>query len=231
MTLLFLSRLKLNPRDRHVRRDLADCHDLHRTLLTAFPQAEGETARAQFGVLFRLDAGRDGSAVLLVQSKLEPDWARLPEGYLLERAACKTVADLYDGLQTGQRLIFRLRANPTKRLPLLKESRVGKERGKRVELQREEDQLAWLRRKSTEHGFRLLSAHVNPDIANLRASPEQKTFGRRAGERLTFGAVLFEGELEITDATRFRQTLADGIGAGKAYGFGLLSIALVRAHS
>ena len=43
---------------------------------------------------------------------------------------------------------------------------------------------------------------------------------------LRFGAVLFNGRLEVTDAERFQQTLATGIGSGKAFGFGLLSIAM-----
>jgi len=42
---------------------------------------------------------------------------------------------------------------------------------------------------------------------------------------MTFGSVLFEGRLTIDDVEKFRETLAIGIGSGKAYGFGLLSIA------
>jgi len=42
---------------------------------------------------------------------------------------------------------------------------------------------------------------------------------------LTVGDVLFDGRLVVTDADRFRETLTAGIGSGKAYGFGLLSIA------
>jgi CRISPR system Cascade subunit CasE len=37
--------------------------------------------------------------------------------------------------------------------------------------------------------------------------------------------VLFSGRLEVTDAALFRDALAKGIGSGKAFGFGLLSIA------
>ena len=42
---------------------------------------------------------------------------------------------------------------------------------------------------------------------------------------MTFGSVLFDGELEVNDANAFRAALRSGIGSGKAYGFGLLSIA------
>jgi CRISPR system Cascade subunit CasE len=65
--------------------------------------------------------------------------------------------------------------------------------------------------------------------------PGGRTIGHRehgGGERrqrMTFGTVLFEGLLRVTDVERFRTTLASGIGSGKAYGFGLLSIAAPRA--
>jgi CRISPR system Cascade subunit CasE len=225
METLFLSQLKLNPHNRQVSRDLGDCQQLHRTILGAFPQTESQAVRAEFDVLFRIDVRPSGSMAVLVQSKLNPDWTQLPTDYLLELAQAKPVAALYENLQPGQRLRFRLRANPTKRLPILIENRQGKERGKRIDLRREEDQLAWLEGKAGQHGFRLLRSEVNSTVPNILASPGQKIFGHRNGKRMTFGSALFEGELEITDAAQFLNALRDGIGSGKAYGFGLLSIA------
>jgi CRISPR system Cascade subunit CasE len=240
---MYLSRLVLNPRSRAVRNDLSDCRNLHRTILSAFPQANKEQggARAEFGVLFRVDTDpRSGGIALLVQSQTEPDWLRLSaKDFLIDdfgefdNPAVKRVDEKYGALGEGARLRFRLRANPTKRLPLLIENRVGKERGKRVEIFREEEQLDWLRRKGEQHGFRLLAARVNPNVVNARANPEGKVIGwrERSQPPMKFGSALFEGELEITDADKFRQTLADGIGSGKAYGFGLLSIAPIGRTS
>src|SRR4051812_19274453 len=123
--MMYLSRLVLSPRSRAVRRDLADCHALHRTLLGAFPPVgPGEWgARAQLGVLYRVEPpGRAGGLVVLVQSQTTPDWGRLPPDYLLpagpERAnpACQRVDAQYAALRPGLRLTFRLHANPTKRI-------------------------------------------------------------------------------------------------------------------
>jgi CRISPR system Cascade subunit CasE len=237
---MYLSRLVLNPRSRAVRNDLSDCRNLHRTILSAFPQANKEQggARVEFGVLFRADTDpRSGRVTLLVQSQTEPDWSRLAQkDYLLDNfdeldnPAVKQVDKSYEALSEGARLRFRLRANPTKRLPLLKENRVAKERGQRIELRREEDQLDWLRRKGEQHGFRLLAASVNPNILNARANPEGKVIGwrERSQPPMKFGSALFEGELEITNADDFKATLRNGIGSGKAYGFGLLSVAPAR---
>jgi CRISPR system Cascade subunit CasE len=235
--MMFLSRLILNSRSRAARRDLGDCHDLHRTIMSAFPQAQSNDAgaRAQFDVLFRIDIDRrTGKVVLLVQSSLQPDWSKLPPDYLLDahgetdNPACKSIDETYGALQMGTRLRFRLRANPTRKIETKSAPDGRKRNGKRVELYKEEDQIAWLQRKAENAGFRLLGVRINPDALNLRAAPENKASGQRnhKGQKqgLTFGSVLFEGELAITDMEKFQAALASGIGPGKAYGFGLLSI-------
>jgi CRISPR system Cascade subunit CasE len=225
---MFLSKLILNISDREVRRDLADCHDLHRTIMSAFPQANGVAPREEFGVLFRVDVGRDGKIILLVQSQVEPDWSRLPDDYLLDvdnNPACKPVLSHYAGLATGQRLLFRLLANPTKRVSANNNEQDARWRGKRIELRSEGDQITWLRRKAEAAGFRLIEASINRDVPNVQTAPRPKASGWREKKRLSFGSALFNGELEITDAELFRQALSGGVGSGKAYGFGLLSIA------
>lgn len=235
---MYLSRLILNPRSRAVRNDLSDCHSMHRTILSAFPQAQGG-ARAEFGILFRTDADqRSGRITLLVQSQTEPDWSELnPKDYLLDdfveldNPVVKRVDEKYGALGQGVHLRFRLRANPTRRVS---QKCVGEESngfGKRVEIHGEEQQLDWLRRKGEQHGFRLLTARVNPNVLNARANPEGKVIGwrERSQPPMKFGSALFDGELEITDAEKFKQALAQGIGSGKAYGFGLLSIAPARS--
>lgn len=260
---MYLSQLVLNPRDRNVRRDLTDCHDLHRTLLRVFPQTESATPRDEFGLLYRVETNaRSGTIAVIVQSQVLPDWARLPDKYLLEaenNPACKPIGALHGALSAGRQLVFRLRANPTRKVGTRRKgAEGGKSNGQRVEIRGEEEQIAWLERKAAAAGFRLLrirvgadqmlaamrlcgvtpnspSHDVSVDLPNLRARPADKVFGWRADKnsgrgvkRLTFGAVQFEGLLEITDVEKFKHTLADGIGSGKAYGFGLLSIAPAR---
>ena len=45
---------------------------------------------------------------------------------------------------------------------------------------------------------------------------------------MTHSSVLFDGLLRVTDTDAFLRTLVRGIGPGKAFGFGLLSVAPVR---
>src|SRR5690606_4567777 len=102
---------------------------------------------------------------------------------------------------------------------------------KRVDLFREQDQLAWLERKALAHGFRTLRSRASSGVPNARALSGARVTGCRPDvsnpERrtMTFGSVLFEGVLRVTDKALFRQALERGIGPGKAYGFGLLTIA------
>lgn len=258
---MYLSRLNLNLTNRDVLRDLRDCQDMHRTLVRAFPAVngcggDGVGPRARYGILHRVDVdGSRGRVTLMVQSRERPDWGALPPGYVLleenqpAASLVKEVDESYAALVEGQRLAFRLRANPTRKLKRQEAAQGsnnggpegGEERrrtqGKRVEIKGFDNQLAWLRRKAEAGGFRLDTVNVGdwdelPEGAPAFATPERKVQGRRntrsKPDKLTFASVLFEGELVITDAERFRRVLADGIGSAKAYGFGLLSVAPAR---
>ena len=234
----YLSRLLIDLRRRDVQADIADCHRLHTRLMAAFPAASSPTnAREQFGVLFRVEPfGDEPLARVLVQSNQPPDWATLPTGYLgptpdaRGNPAVRTLDDEYERIVTGMQLRFRLRANPTKRISDRSErAEDAKMRGKRVELRREADQLAWLERKGAESGFQLVRvalAGANT-IPNVRVGDRPKQHGRQGDRRLHFGVALFDGLLAVTNPAAFVQCLDVGIGSGKAFGFGLLSIAQV----
>lgn len=227
---MFLSRLLLSNRSPEVRRDLANVHNMHRRVLTAFADRELEDgARRAYGALYRTETSSRGEVALLVQSEAEPNWTRLPAGYLLEcfepNPALTSLAPVVARLKPGIRLRFRLRANATKRLFAGKEKR-----GARVELFGTERLLAWLLRKAERGGFQL-AEREGLDVASeleryrVRIAEEPKVRGRRNGAALTFGSTLFEGELVVTDPQAFAATLKQGIGTARAYGFGLLSVA------
>jgi len=239
---MFLTRLMLDPRHLEVQRDLADCYRLHRRILSLYPDIQaGRDARRQLGVLYRPEG-----YVVLIQSRFPPLCDRLPLGYLLptggdpENPAIKDVSQSYAQVHAGMQLAFRLRANPTKKIDSRQDQPGFRPNGRRVDLRREADQVAWLLRKADQHGFRVLRVRVRPDTVQLADAPVQAdarpagkvTGWRRSGEghphRLTFGAVLYEGVLEVTNAERFRLALEQGIGPAKAFGFGLLSVAPAR---
>jgi CRISPR system Cascade subunit CasE len=248
---LYLSRLLLNPRSRRVLSEVAHPYEMHRTLMRAFPQvseSEKSGAREEFGVLFRPETNdRRGDVTVYVQSQIKPDWSFLDQlGYYLRMDTetptydCRDIISAYQGIRDGQVLSFRLRANPTKRNardndPL---------KGKRVELQREEEQLTWLINKGkggrdgVPGGFELLMQVVEDEMGNEQLIPRVtvRSEGKHVGlkkeasvrHRMAHLAVLFDGLLRVTERDAFLETVTRGVGSGKAYGFGLLSLAPAR---
>ena len=203
---LYLSRLLLNPTSRQVQCELRDPYQMHRTLCKAFGDRPGELDTAR--CLFRVEGGRDGAVPVLVQSLLAPAWDCLTvsPGYLI--APPEEPKHFSPSFVAGQRLAFRLRANPT-----------IKRDGKRFGITKEEDQYAWLQRKGETAGFQPSSVDVR------RLGPTDFRVGNTHDAR--FFGVTFNGLLLVTEPERLLTALASGIGSAKAFGFGLLSLARV----
>lgn len=217
---MYLSKLILNPRCRDARRDVGSPYELHRTLAHAFETQEGIDYRQHHGVLFRLEstAYSSGLPTVLVQSLSKPNWSELPETYLLNApdSALKSVSPSF---AIGQSFAFRLVANPTK-----KESRTGQAQGRRIALLDEADgdeqtpARSWLQRKGEQHGFRVI--YAVSEAFWLR-------FDRHGviANQIPIYGVRFDGLLQVTDPDLLRTAITNGIGPGKAFGFGLLSLA------
>lgn len=217
---MYLSRLVLNPRNRRVQRELARPYEMHRSIMRAFPDGlrSGEER-----VLWRVDEHPRLGVTLLVQSWGVPDWSWLAEesarGYLLPVGEPNPAVKSYDlRLTAGQMLTFRLRANPTKRLG----KGVGDDHGKRVGIYREEEQIAWLTRKGEQHGFRVVQVQVSRDGKIKDSDAIHREDGTHKLELLS---VQFDGILQVTDPEKLVSAVQNGIGSGKGFGFGLLSLA------
>lgn len=220
---MFLTLMRLDASSPHVQRDLRDPQGLHRRVMSGFPSLLDPEleAREYFGVLHRLEIERQTGRVLLyVQSRMLPDWSTLPAGYLVEdgmpNPGVKSVGAVYDSLAAGRVFRFRLRANPTRKIDTKSGPNGERRNGRRVPLVGIDQQVAWLQRKAAEHGFELLQATI--------AATGATEIARSHATGVTLQGVLFEGRLVIRDAERVRGALGQGIGPGKAFGFGLLSI-------
>ena len=210
--MLYLSLLTLNPRSRQAQSELRDPYQLHRTLSKAF--GDSREAQQEARCLFRIEESDRGIRVLM-QSHQVPVWGNLTAS--ADYFASSPIVKPFNPLViTGRVLGFRLLANPTKRLAIKTE---GKKLGDRVGLYREEEQLAWLARKAAENGFEVLT---------VRTCREEKQACQTRARRATFSSVQFDGVLRVTDAASLRSALEGGIGAGKGFGFGLLSLAALK---
>jgi CRISPR system Cascade subunit CasE len=200
--MIYLSRLLLNPRSRQAQTEFRDPYQMHRTISRAFGDMEWVEARC----LFRTEEARDQEAIsVLVQSRLAPDWERLvpAANYWVQPPTSKA---LELNIPQGKRLSFRLRANPT-----------VCQNGKRNPLRGDTEQLKWLQNKSERSGFQICQARVTcMDILRFQTA---------AKHPVTLQSVLFDGMLIVTEADIFLQTIESGLGSGKGFGCGLLSVA------
>ena len=201
---MYLTRLTLDPRSAQARRDLADAYEMHRTLARAFV-ADEQSAPVRF--LWRLEAGSNAWATptILVQSAQAGNWSAVKDqpNYLQREIESKPF-DFQTWIEGGARYRFRLLANPT-----------VTRQGKRYGLVGEQEQLAWLSRQGERHGFAVEAALVT--ASDVLAS-------RKGESRISLQRVCFEGRLQVRELAAFSRALEQGIGPGKAFGCGLLSV-------
>lgn len=219
---LVLSQLVLDGHHPSVRRDLRDAHELHRTVMRAFPDIADGEPRNRHGVLYRVERG-GLRPVVLVQSACEPRWDEVA-GVLEARTRTFDPAAL--GLHAERRLRFCLEANPTRKIARFNPDGTRKRQGARVELTDDGARLAWLARAAARNGFELASVTgTDGDVPDVRLTLLPRRFGTRGGRRIVVQPVRFEGHLRVTDPNALIAALGSGIGPAKAYGCGLLSLA------
>jgi CRISPR system Cascade subunit CasE len=190
-------------------------YQLHQVLWRLFPGQEQSPKR---DFLFRVEQAQNGVGYnILLQSFLQPQTGEQSPLILAKREYMLNVPN-------GQRLRFRLRANPIKAIKDVSKGTVDK-KGKiftktvRVPLLHEEQQRDWLERK-----LRNIA-----QLDSLIVQPEPVLYFRKAKENRSgkIQTVLFDGILKVTDAEEFNNQASFGIGPAKAFGCGLLSIARI----
>jgi len=215
---MFLSQLELNLQSRRVQKELANRYELHRTLMHAFKKPSLASER----LLFRLEADR-GSAKILVQSQNMPDWSFFTEEEIFQRYLIRPNPDIKTfspQIFSGQKLLFRLVANPSCRKAIYKDDNGH---GKRIGLYTEEDQLKWLEKKGNQNGFIPIDVSIQSagTIRGVKTQDNKKHI-------LKIPCVRYDGLLQVSDPMAFENGLKMGIGPAKGFGCGLLSLAVIR---
>ncbi len=187
---------------RAVRR-LGDSEQMHRAVMALFPDGlatDREAARAAVGILYRVDSPANRSPRLLVQHRcpLKADLAGPP----LQQADLRP---LLTALRPGMAVHFRAVLNAV---------RSQTATGKRLAVTDEADVVGW--------GLKRLAG---AGLGGVHLAGRPKTELGHAKRALW--TAQYDGIGTITDPERLREAVLNGVGRAKAYGCGLLSLAVV----
>lgn len=194
---MFISKVMIDLSIREVALDLADRDRLHRKLLLLFPDYPGgaHNARELMGILFRVEA-----PVIYLQSAIAPIQTRLPDGYKI--LVTKEITSIYSSVKAGSECRFRLEANVTYR---------DAHSRRRMDLETDEEVEGWLYRRGGLAGFEIVDY-------GMETLPPVKA---RKG---LFRVVRFDGVLKVKNLELFLKALHEGVGQGKVYGLGMISL-------
>lgn len=214
---MFLSKVILDRWRRDVLLDLEDRDRLHKKVMRLFPAIPGgfcDNARQQLGVLYRVE-----DSTMLLQSAKAP---QLPRGLLgYEIAGTKDVSGNYAAIRPGKLYRFRLDANTSFQVAegdshdWIPESEDGglktRQKTRRVGCG------AWPARARWFEGICRRCGIVPESYFMESLSPLKMKEGFLEATR-------FDGHLSIADLPPFMRALQSGIGQGKGYGLGLISL-------
>lgn len=218
------TKVLLNPARREGRKYLTNPNALHAAVMAAFPPDIDQSSER---VLWRLDE-RGHEHVLYVVGPEKPNFDHVVEsaGWDVRPAQNADYDRFLSQLMKGQRWNFELVANPTRT-----EYRGRDKRGKVVAHVSAPEQLKWLHKKAEGMGVSFMSDGESTARVVGRGTSD---FGRKDSEgrktsRVHLVTARFSGQLEVTDAEKLRATLVRGVGRGKGYGCGLLTLARIEA--
>lgn len=197
---MYLIKIEMNRRD--ARGLLADCQQMHRFITGFFG-----TDRQSGQILYRTN---------LVQNKLcIYIYAQSPAEHIPDNCEVRQrdITAWLDSMGEGQIWSFDLIAAPTKKV-----ASEGKKNSQRRILRQPQERQEWLERKAAQNGFSIIQAQ---EQEQLHVSGKHKS---DKGGMMYHDAYHYQGVLQIIDADAFRQALKKGIGSGKSYGFGMMTV-------
>lgn len=231
-----LSRILIDPQTRGGRRLLTNPQAMHAAVKSMFPPDIDESGTR---VLWRVDHDpASHTHTLYVAGPEHPKLAVMVEqaGWLNRPGDTADYDRFLASLVTGQEWAFRFVGNPVKSL-----SQGPGRRGRVIPHVTPAQQTQWFLDKAERHGFEPCRRFGRPGVTGEEGTGEPDvtvtgrkdlSFSRSAGpgagrNQVVLRTARFDGVLRITDVEEFRLALRQGVGRGKAYGCGLISLSHV----
>lgn len=216
------TRMLINPQKREGRKLLLNPQAMHAAIYGAFPpDIDIRSGR----ILWRVDSAEHTHTLYIVAPEA-PDLEPLHEliGWSTRPPQTADYSPLLDRIRVGQEWAFRFRGNPTHVVT------DGKGHKRVTAHASTMHDSAWFIRKSQMHGFEVVGESPNLNENVLVTARGTQHFGKTdhaSAKRMkvTLHSAQFQGILRVSDRNAFQEALVKGIGRGKAYGNGLLTIA------
>lgn len=196
---MYLTKIKLDQRKRTIQSILSDCQKLHQAVSKIFG-----SARKEGNILYRVQTGRGQNAIYLY-SDMRPGQQEVSG---MEVCGTQDLTGWIQRLKSGQVWSFDILCIPVKKVKT-----ENTKHSQRRLLKTPEERTAWMHRKADQFGFEILS---------LQECESVRQVGYKKQSTLYLDGYHYQGVLRIIDTRKFISALCHGIGAGKAYGFGML---------
>lgn len=256
---MFFTRFPINKTRRDARKLLSSPYAMHAAISGSFPPQDVQSSSDQDvcsddgRVLWRLDTQPDNSLLLYIVSPNRPSLVGLDEqlGWpdLGPQWATRSYDEFLSRIENGRRYNFRLVANP-----VVSRSAIRNAQGdsKRIQHLTALQQTAWLvggeayagleqdvpelfqgqkMSRAERNGFHVVNDARSREplvtVSNMHTLSFKK--GDR-GNRITLAMAQYDGLLEVIDADALRHALTNGIGHGKGFGCGMLTLVPAQAQ-
>ncbi len=198
---MILSKFGLDVRTPQGRRCIRDCQDMHRSIMRLF-----HCTRQEGSILYRVHSRK---LMVYILSAWEPDLKDIPKG--MKFIGQKDLTPWEDAIEKGQCYRFDILVSPYKKV-----AQEGSNNSRRRFLHTMEERMEWMVRKAGQCGFELIQIQENECRSIQGEHPEEQ------GGKFYCSTVSYQGILRVLDKEKFRTAWRQGIGAGKAYGQGML---------
>lgn len=246
---MYLTEFPLNMSRRESRRMLAAPYSLHAAIAGSFPSQQSGSEAGR--LLWRIDREGDVSASLYIVSPDVPSLVGLDEqiGWpdLPPQWKTRDYEPLLSSISNGQVYRFRLVANPvvsrrairteqgsSKRLPHLTTLQqaawlVGREAYEEVGVDLPDFIAQADSTRAERNGFAVCRSDDDGSLQLVVSDSKVVKFPQGArGHTITLATVRYDGILRVTDSDSLRHAMSFGIGHGKGFGCGLLTLAQWR---
>lgn len=247
---MFFTRFPINMTRRETLRILASPYRMHAAIMGSFPPSFSSNKSGR--VLWRIDNLADGGKCLYIVSPSKPSLVGLDEqiGFpdIEPSWKIRDYTPFLQHIENGQQYSFRLVANPVvSRSARQSNPAATNDKSHRVRLPHVSNvqRAAWLIGKNAysgldckipelflrqetsrceRNGFKVLQdGNAVPQliVSNIRELNFNKGLQKTP---ITLVVAQYDGVLEVVDAAQLRHTLIRGIGHGKGFGCGLLTL-------